>query len=348
MRTVYVKNLLNEEKDWGTGHLYSPLEEFLLDTDSRIKSHQRDSFIAAINANEAQIGDGTVYFTTVTSQISCLLGLNEQVSVKELAPQGNLNRPEIAVHKPEGNSYALASHDFCDKCSWFSDSVRVEGETLTLDTGKTYNSANTYWIDLSHGRFYQEDLVSSPYLPKIYDDGVELTEGSDYTIEYETGKVTFDAGYTITGAITADYSYATTSTFYIFPSSTVTKFVEHTELQVSKNVNILDTIDFEVWVYNPYDLPNKFLYEKISYKNAKDYINGCNLGQGYIPSFGGTAHGIAEDVVVFPFNYASMTPLSAATGAEVRVKLKNDIPIGSTNSNPSWGTVTFYVLEKEV
>ena len=324
------------------GTLLNPNDEYTIEDQERLRWANDDTVIAAITSDKLQVGSSSEYISGYSDQIDWLK--NKRVSVEELNPKGTLQLPEMAIHKVEGNSYAYVSHDFCDPCSWFGDSVRVTGETLSLDSGLTYSSANINWIDLAHGRKYQEDLISAPYLPKVYDNGVELVEDTDYTIDYSAGKVTLSSS--PVGTITADYSYENGSTFYLYPADLATgivRFIEHTELQCSKSVIINDSIVFEIWVYNPADLPNKILYETIEYKSAKDYINGANLGQGNIPAFGGSARGVTQDTLVFPFNYASMTPISAETGSEVRVRLKNDQAFTGTDA---FGTVTFYILEE--
>jgi len=338
----YVKNIDSVNHTW-VGQLFTPGFEYQIQDFERIRWSTDDDVIADITSDLLQVGNGTSYITGYSDQIDWLK--SKKVSVEELGKKGVLDIPEVFVHKPEGNAYAFVSHDVCDRCTWFGDSVRVEGETLTLDTGDTYASVHAYWIDLSHGRKYQENLISSSYLPKVYDNGTELTEDVDYTINYEDGKVTFVS--TPTGPVTADYSYENGSTFYVLPAANGNKLIEHTELQCSVDVNITTAIEFQVWVYNPYDLPNKFQYETISYKNAKDYINGSNLGQGFIRAFGGPTRGIDSDVMVFPFNYAAMSPVNASTGTEIRVVMKDHIPFESLDPNKKvFGTVTFYLLEE--
>lgn len=245
--------------------------------------------------------------------------------------------PMVAVYKQEGTSGTIISYDWTRKQTWYEKSVRVTGEALTLDSGLVYNSANTYWIDLNHGFLTDEDDIKAPYLPKVYDNGVQLVEDQDFTINYVTGKVTLNQA--PAGPVTADYSYATISTFTVAPSPGKVLMIDHTELQFSKNVILNNSsIDFDIYVYNPYDLPNKVLYKKKRYKNIRDIINGANLGQGFIPAVAGLQH----DVIVFPFNYVTTQPIDSSVGAEIRVSISDHQPFTG-----EFATVTFYVHSVE-
>lgn len=247
--------------------------------------------------------------------------------------------PMVAIYKPEGSSGSIATHDWCDKTTWYGSSVRVLGEELSLtanESGKEYDSTNQYWIDLVHGKKSDEDEISTPYLAKVYVDAVLKTEVTDYTVNYASGLVTFIE--VQTGVVTADYSYATNSTFKLAPDAGKVLILEHAELQFSTNINLQNQfIDFEIWVYNPYNLPNKFMYKRKRYKNIKDVINSANLGQGVIPAIAG----LTNDIVVLPFNYATIQPLQSSVGAELRISLSNNVPFTG-----EFSTATFYVVSQ--
>lgn len=245
--------------------------------------------------------------------------------------------PKVSVYKPEGASTTIVTHDWTDPCTWYSQSTRVTGETLTLDVGKTYDFANQNVIDLTHGRMYGENDITG-YELKVYDNGVLKTEDTDYTMNYESGKVTFDVGYTVTGPVTADYSFESGSQWVLKPDAGKVLHIEHAEIQFAKNVS-MTPVSFEIWVYNPADLPNKIMYQQIVYKNIKDVINAANLGQGFIPAMGI----LSQDILVFPFNYATVKSLKDSDGAELRVRILND-----TAYSGQWATSTFYVLSENL
>jgi len=257
---------------------------------------------------------------------------NKQI-VKHTQVQGI---PKVSIYKPEGSSSTIVSHVWTDPSSWYTKSTRVTGETLSLVAGKIYDFANPNVIDLTHGRMYAENDITG-YELKVYDNGTLTTEDTDYTMNYESGQVTFDAGYTVTGPITADYSHESGSEWTLKPLANKILHIEHAEIQFTKNV-VMSPISFEIWVYNPADLPNKIPYQKIVYKNIKDVINASNLGQGFIPAL----DVLGQDILVFPFNYATIKSLRDADGAELRIKILND-----TKFQGEWATATFYVLSQD-
>lgn len=244
-------------------------------------------------------------------------------------------RLEIQVMKPEGSSATIVSHDFTDKCTWYQGSIEVTGESLTdSGDGLTFNSANDYWIDLTHGRVYSEDFISPLRVPKVYVDSVEQNSG--YSINYESGDVTFDSS--PSGAVSADYWHASSGTFTVAPDAGKILTLEHAEVQFTKDCNLVSPLSFEIWAYNPYDLPNKVPVKILKYKSMKDIINTGNLGTGYIPAIGN----ITNDILVFPFNYITVIHLKSSQGLELRITSDNDDAISG-----EWGTVTLYVMSED-
>ena len=241
--------------------------------------------------------------------------------------------PLVGIRRPEGASTTFVSHDFTNKSTWYSNATQVTGETLTA-AGLVYSAVNDGWIDLEHGKVYNEAAIADKKAPKIYDGGVEVTSG--FTINYEAGTVTFDSA--PSGAITADYYYGSDSCFVVAPTSGKILILEHAELQFTADIDMTTPINFEIWVYNPADLPNKIPYKTIKYKNMKDIINSCNLGQGYIPAVGE----LTQDVLVFPFNYVTVIPMKYSDGAELRIHADNHTELGG-----EWGTVTMYTMSED-
>jgi hypothetical protein len=240
------------------------------------------------------------------------------------------------MQKPRGLSDGTkVSHDFCDKTTWHQNSTEHTGITLSDQGSNVFKHADhTNWIDLTHGNFYQEDSLADQKEAKIYDNAVEVTTG--FTINYATGEVTFTSA--PTGPVTADFWKAGDSCFTVAPDSGKRLLLEHSELQFAENVNMNAAIDFEVWVYNPADLPNKVLYKRVRYKNIKDVINSANLGQGYIPKISG----LTQNIIVFPFNYISMVKLEDSVGAEMRVSVDGDGEFPG-----EWATATFYFISED-
>ena len=243
---------------------------------------------------------------------------------------------QVSQYKCEGSSKTFVTHDWCDKTTWFQESTQAIDETLNLDSELIYGSANTHWINLVSGNMYDEDniLAEKDYRAYVKVDDALVTSG--FTIDYVNGKVTFDEA--PSGIVKASYYYAGSSTYSIIPSSGKQLGLEHSELQFSKNTAINTPIHFEIWVFNPYDYPNKVKYKSNQYKSGKDFINSCNLGQGVIPVF----DNLTEETIVFPFNYTTIKLLKSSLGAELRMHTGDDKELEG-----NFGTCTFYTYSED-
>jgi hypothetical protein len=231
----------------------------------------------------------------------------------------------------EGSFDSYASFDFCDKTTWWQASSRVTDEALSSVTATVFSSANENWIDLEHGKVTFEDTIAETYAPKIYLDGV--LQSSGYTINYNLGRVEFSSA--PSGAVSADYSWASSSEFVLSPRAGTCLVIRKAEVQFCNDVQ-MSPMDFAVYGYDPSDLPNKIPYDVKTYKNIKDIINISNSGFS-VPPF----HGLSEGVVIFPFNYARAIFLYASKGMEIRLRIRDDQPFVG-----SYGTCTFYAIEQ--
>jgi hypothetical protein len=247
-----------------------------------------------------------------------------------------------------GSELIVVSHNFCDPTTWYETSARVTAQAMTdSGDGLTWTSPHASWIDMTHGRTFDEDAYASEvghgYAVVVTSDGVTKTQrapyatsGGDFTVDYTLGKVTFfasQAGKTVL----ATYSKMVNSRFTLIPDSGKRIDVEGAEVQFSKNVNFMDFVEFEVWVYNPADLPNKVCIEKTAYKRMSNFIDEALGCFPVIPAIGGTAQGTQNDIFGLPFRYGTMRTLRASQGVELRVRLKNDVPFGGEHA-----TATFY------
>lgn len=250
---------------------------------------------------------------------------SEKTSIQKALP--------VSVMRAEGSSATLCTHDFTNKSTWHQKSIQATGETLS-QSGLVYSGAHNRWIDLEHGKVYDEHSIADKKRPKIYVDAIEVTTG--FSINYEEGQVTFDSA--PSGTVTADYWYGNSSEFTITPTPGKILIIEHAELNFTKNIQMTAPVNFIVKVYNPYDLPNKIVYQQIKYKNLRDIISSANLGQGFIPAVGE----LQNDILVFPFNYATVKPFQSSVGAELIISIDGDIELGG-----EWGNATFYILSKD-
>lgn len=261
---------------------------------------------------------------------------------------------QIMVESPnlDGAMINTATHDFCDKTTWWQQSTVVADETLTdSGDGQTFTSQHGFWIDLTHGKYYLEDRISTSTFPTkvpvVKVDGSTktirppfTTSGGDYTIDYRAGTVTFatsQAGKTVT----ASYRYAGSSLFSLIPSSGKVLWVLDSEVQFATNIVMTGTMNFQAWAYNPNDLPNKMPVSSITnYKGLKDFITEAKGVYPLVPAIGGsTGRGLENSHLVFPFKYNQAKELKSSLGVEIRVWITGD-----TEYSGEFGNATFYCI----
>lgn len=297
--------------------------------------------------------------TLITDPVDGLSFLKDQIQTVSLdGPKTTTGIQKVSFYEPEGDGATIVTHSFSDKSSWFGGSVQVVNDTLVLDSGNTFKSTNgkTHWIDMTHGRCYDEDNLmlqnANKWALKVYVDGVLKQENlqyvavegdaastliKDYTVDYTSGKITFNQSQS--GVITADYSYATNSYFIIKPKAGKILSIKVAEVQFSANTVLQAPFCFEVWATINHPQAGVITVPvpgtKVVYKNFKDFISACNQGQGIIPKVGGV---LTQDVHVFPFDYARPKPIKASQNVEIRVYCMNHLP-----TLGEFATATFYV-----
>ena len=283
---------------------------------------------------------GTTDETTLGTIVASHSG--EPLPVEPVSPTGV---PYIELLAREGSSVNKVSHNWCDKCTWYTQSVRVIEEELT-DSGDhtTFGSEHTHWIDLNHGRLYAEDRIKADYLPVISINGTPATErppfretGGDFVIDYETGDVTFTESQE-GNTVTATYNYSNGSRFLVAPLEGKRLVVEKSKVQASTDLAMTDSIHFQPWAYNPADMPNKVpVAEATIYKTWRDFVEEAEAAFPVVPALGGgdPARSVAEHIS-FPYHYLTGKSLYYSMGLEIRVWLENDTPFTGT-----FGTVTF-------
>lgn len=301
------------------------------------------SFKAEISTSEETTLDGLISSHDPSEE-------NEEVQKVEISGKSDIqNATPVILYKSEKESFARATHDFTDKTTWYSKSVRVDGEQPSV-SGLEYSLANTNIIDVVNKKINRQDTLQE-YKVVVYEGGTEITEG--FTINHTSGVITFSEE--PAGAITVDYSYENGSEWIIEPDDGKILIIEHSEVQFATDVTMTVPLRFEIWAYNPlFDVgqtpvvedPNynpmtdaprnqlRFQFQNVQYNSVKDLVNEANLGTGTIPAIDDL-----PECVVFPFNYASIKVLKSSEGAQIRVKALNDTELGG-----SFGTATFYCL----
>jgi hypothetical protein len=263
----------------------------------------------------------------------------------------------------EGTEVIFATHDFADPTTWFGDSVRVTDEVL-VDSGDgyTFTSSHTNWIDMIHGKVFDEDVhaaeVSHTYSVVTTVDDVSVdhhppffTSGGDYSINYEDGTITFvnsQAGKTVK----TSYSYENGSTWYMRPLPGKQLKIEQAEAQFSIDTIINDTIQFGAFglvdvfapqlVDNPIPSGTLIPLTTTRYKTLDQIVDEAIGSFPVVPALGGALRGNLQARYGFPFRYGAVRVLNSLAGMELRVFLE-----GNTAFNGERATATFYCSSED-
>lgn len=271
------------------------------------------------------------------------------VNSEGLPLAGDEDRRLLIVPEPRaGTELIIVTHNFCDPTTWYSDSARADEVLSDSGDGLTFSGSHVNWIDMVHGRVFDSAALAleapHEYAVVVVVDNVTAsmrepyaTSGGEYVVNYASGSITCVSGTWSGKVVRAAYSYAQSSRWKLSVDPGKRIDIEQAEAQFSSDVIMNDTIDFEVWVYNPYDFPNKFRYLLTSYPRLSNFIDEALGSYPVIPPIGGSARGTQNPIYGFPFRYGTVRKLSSVQGAELHVKLKDDKAFGGEHA-----TATFY------
>lgn len=226
----------------------------------------------------------------------------------------------IAPVMPEGSDTFLISHNFCDKTTWYTESVAVEEETLETIDYLTYTSPNDYahWIDLTHGRMPYEDRVAANYTVSVWVDDVLKTEDTDFEIDYDTGSVVFPTSQE-GKTVVASYHYATTSAWIITPATGKILKVRRTELNLMGIAYANITASFQIYVGGaPYGPP-------IIYKGIRDFLV-CSVGTSNLFSAAAITNQ-PHDMLKLPFDYVRGKVLKNSLAMSIKITVADNIEV---------------------
>jgi len=255
----------------------------------------------------------------------------------------------VSLSPRQGTEVVRATHNLCDATTWWEGSTRVESEVLTdSGDGLRWVSQHPVWIDLDHGKIYEEEQIVEEYRPVISVDGVEAT---DYVIDYQTGDVTF-ATSKAGQIVTATYNYAVTSTWTLVPYPGKILCVEQAEIQLSADIQMDSPFVLELHGYvdvfapemaesNGGPVPNgtKIKLGAAVYKTVAQIIDEAKGSYPPIPPIGGSIGGTQNTFYVFPFVYLATKELRASYGMEYHVYVLGDTVYGGERA-----TATFYCV----
>lgn len=294
----------------------------------------------------------------------------------------------LTIAEPRtGLEVVYATHNFCDRTSWFGDSARSSDEVLTdSGDGYTFTSAHINWVDMVSGRVLdddghvQEQKDLNPSDPHGYSiivkvDGYDKTarepfelSGGDYEIFYDDGYVKFfesQAGKTVT----ASYSYENGSTFYVRPLPGKILSIEAAEADFSSNIVQKDTIEYSVWGYvdvfapqyliangGPYPSGTKIPVKTGLYKRYTQILREAIGAYPTLPANGASPEEMALDYKTFrrisrgSKDDTQSTPFRYATTRDLRHSYGMELRVKLIHDRSFDGescTLTFYATSKD-
>jgi hypothetical protein len=287
--------------------------------------------------------------------------------VKHIGPNAVevTNDPVVHTRKPTGSRAYVFGVDFCDRKTWYVESVKVTDEAVGTGDGATtvFNLdhgtnavADEAILDLTRGLITDDHLMAPPggavgdYKPVVKIDGVEKTArepyettGGDYEINFDTGVITFYVAPGNTLAITATYYYVPASVGPLVvagPPAGKVWVIDKAEAQITADFTtddwFTDTILMNVF-YAPLDLAdpaNEVRY--YNYGNLLDYSSGSFVEY---PVVAGT-RGYNKTTRIFRWDY--LTPITLAEDYELRAWTKHQRALGATRA-----TIVMYALEED-
>jgi hypothetical protein len=132
-------------------------------------------------------------------------------------PKTSRGKMRVQVDAPEASRLDVISVNWCDKTTWYPKATKVTDEVYTEGSGTVFNPAEQRaYVDVTHGKLTGENVLRTEYAPVVKVDEVVTTENSpgqtdnDYSIDYTTGIVTFNASQT-GKTVKVTYHYVGTS-----------------------------------------------------------------------------------------------------------------------------------------
>jgi hypothetical protein len=318
MRTIYIKNLTDSEKDWGVGKVYSANEEFLIPDIYRLSNYIKDDFLVAVANKEAQVGNGVEYLEPIDAQISWLKGDTQEVEVTGEKSSDTVPLSTI-VKSYSDSSKSFTTPDFSNRQTWFWDYTQVTDEIMTTTDNILYSSTRTPNENWNHD-WLNWQLVpnhvrqTTPEVKVVVKKNDEVI-ASGFTINYTNGTITFDAANNSGDVIKVSYRYGNSSRFDLTALEGKKLLVDYIETQFSVGCGIPSNCK---WVFKAiYNGPavaamgipanTDVILKSYEYYSAKDFLNESN--QAY------TALKFMElnnDVNILPWNYLTGHTIKSA------------------------------------
>lgn len=275
-----------------------------------------------------------------TSNDAEVLALFSSPSLSEI----NQHALPVSIVSKRGKELISISHNFCDPTTWYTQSQRTT-EILSNIDGYTFISTRENWIDLTHGKLWDEDNIAAKinhgYSVIVTIDGEPTAEqtpfgsGGDFTVDYKNGLVIFfqDQG---GKEIQATFSYAAGSLWALIPDEGTNIIIESAKITWTEDLILNDTIVNDMVFYDVNNLPNKTLIKRFKYKTLQNIIEEAESFTSRLV-INDTGRGLIGNIYSAKYRYGTVSEINASSGLETRIYLENDLPYGGT-----FASVTFY------
>lgn len=137
------------------------------------------------------------------------------------------------------------------------------------------------------------------------------------------------------------WSATNNSLWALAPTAGNVMYLKKAEVQFTHDVKLKDvtTLYFDTYAYNPLDLPNKVLVDRVSYASLKNVFERGNE-HFHAPGFA-SAGELTSGLTTVQFNYPRSLPLKSSQGVEVRLSTE-----GHTEVIGEYCTVAFTCMEE--
>jgi hypothetical protein len=214
-------------------------------------------------------------------------------------------------------------------------------DEVAVDSGDhtTYALAHQSVIDVYHGKVTCEDEIIDVNGNRMY-VGVEVNDmpsvekdphtlQGDFTVNYAAGTLTFTQALQPSDVVKVTYHYARSSKMYIRPLPGKKLGMTAVKVQFSKNVQINDTVIYEVW--GQPGTPAPIIMSRIVYKTFGNFMDDANFVGETMPQIGGSSwRGTSDAICTLQWDYKALIPLYSSYNMELRIFLEHDVPYTGT------------------
>jgi hypothetical protein len=189
---------------------------------------------------------------------------------------------KVETQPREGSGANFYTPNLCDQTTWYEGATEItefamtdSGDQILWNTGGTHPGP---WVDLTHGKMFGEDVVSAANAAllckvEVSTDGgtnwtvktentFDQTDG-DYSVDYDNGTVSFNSVLGGSDQVRVSFAKAAATLLHTIKPGTGKRLrIVEVETQMSTDCIPTDNVRYEVWAYDPNDLPNKAMVKQ--------------------------------------------------------------------------------------